>query len=106
MALPNNIEAYVMRTSNETFQTQDCWDSFENITQKCIQTGPNAGAVLGPDADEFFESGFRVLNALVSVHSENGHDFGNNSALEQWCPDTPPLCTSCDGEGYVPLCKS
>jgi hypothetical protein len=103
IALPNNIEAYVLRTSNETFQTQDCWDSFENITQKCIHTGPNAGSVAGPDDDEFFESGFRMLNALDSKHSELGHKFGNNATLQQACPDIPPPCTTCQGNSNV--CK-
>jgi hypothetical protein len=110
VALQNNIEAYASRTSNQTFQTQDCLDSLGNITQKCIQNGPNAGSVAGPDDNELFQSGFRVLNAPGSHHSASGRNFTSGAGLSIGCPDTPPLCSTCQqvqpGEVYPDICKS
>ena len=36
-------------TPSEGKQWQQCWDSTQNIIEKCVANGPNAGWVNGPD---------------------------------------------------------
>lgn len=44
VALTANIEAYLYRATPSTGdQQQQCWDSFENILNKCVKNGPNKG---------------------------------------------------------------
>src|SRR5215469_8149299 len=70
IVLPNNVEAYAYRgTHSQGLQWQDCWDSFMNITEKCVQDNPATGWVNGPDPYEFFQSGYRKLNGDGSKHA-------------------------------------
>ncbi|KAL9126567.1 MAG: hypothetical protein Q9217_004397 [Psora testacea] len=68
IALSSDVEIYAYRgTSSTGAQWQDCWDSFANITETCIQRGPNTGWVPGPDEYQFSQAGIRILSAHVQA---------------------------------------
>lgn len=69
IALPNDVEAYAYRaTHSQGLQWQECWDSFMNITEKCVKDDPATGWVNGPDDYQFYQSGYRKLNGEGSRH--------------------------------------
>jgi hypothetical protein len=87
IALPNDVEAYAYRsTSSQGLQWQDCWDSFANITEQCVKDDPATGWVNGPDAYQFYQSGYRKLNGDGSKHGP----LNAGDALPDSNPPPPP----------------
>jgi hypothetical protein len=87
VALPNNVEAWIYRGSPSTgTEWQQCWDSTENIINKCINNDPNTGWWNGPDYGQFYQVGFRPLNGQGSKHDA----FDGNHYLDAWEPPIKP----------------
>lgn len=80
---------------------QDCWDSFSNITDKCMKFenrdasgDPQViGLVEGPDSNERFHTGFRPLNSDQAMHEP----ISPAQVLKPWCGDSVPDCGTCSG---------
>lgn len=69
------IEAYLVRDGevlSPSPRVDDCWNSFDNVTVKCIDpVGPNKrGWVEGPDQGEKFELGYRKKNGGGKLHDD------------------------------------
>ncbi|KAI1381030.1 hypothetical protein F4677DRAFT_462136 [Hypoxylon crocopeplum] len=103
IALTGNMEAWAVRdTHSQGDQWQDCWDSFANATDKCATMDTDAtGWVNGPDDYEFFQIGYRSLNAQGALHSQ----FSADDALPQWCGNDKPKCDTCMGGGNGNRCS-
>lgn len=102
LALPNGLEGWVYRkTIASGAQQQDCWDSLENIIEKCLPNGHNSGSVDGPDDGEAFQGGYRTINGPGAKHPL----FGNDAPLSRYCPDPKPSCDTCMGGGNNNVCK-
>ncbi|KAI5456674.1 hypothetical protein BGZ63DRAFT_434759 [Mariannaea sp. PMI_226] len=95
IAMSSQVEAFAVRDlAAEGDQQQHCWDSLANIAETCTNFNPNTnGWITGLAAYEFYQLGFRALNAQGSLHSA----FSGDDALPQWCGDSKPSCDSCSG---------
>lgn len=100
--LSPDVEAYGVRDTAATDSHQtDCWDSFENIIEKCTKFNPTAaGWVNGPDDYEFYQMGYRLKNGPGKIHD----DFKDGDEMPRWCPNTKPSCASCNGGSDSTTC--
>ncbi|KAJ4350342.1 uncharacterized protein N0V89_008963 [Didymosphaeria variabile] len=97
--LPNNVEAWAYRATQSTGpQWQDCWDSFANITEKCVKNDPATGWVNGPDDYQFYQSGIRPLNGDGSKHGQ----LDGSNALKDATPSQPSPPTPTETIGLSP----
>ncbi|KAG4433054.1 hypothetical protein IFR05_011448 [Cadophora sp. M221] len=70
IAVSTGIEAYMYRqTASTGVQWQQCWDSTQNIIERCVKEGPNVGWVNGPAEYQFYQGGFRQLNDKSAIHA-------------------------------------
>ncbi|TPX17800.1 uncharacterized protein E0L32_002901 [Thyridium curvatum] len=103
VALSAKIELFVNRDTwpedNADFNEiwQQCWDSTENLINKCVQNGPKAGWWNGNHVYQFYAAGLRDLNAPDSHHVQNGIMLG-----EYLEPPTDGLSCGKDCVGYIP----
>ena len=120
IVLPNSVEAYAYRgTHSQGLEWQDCWDSFANITEKCVKDNPATGWVNGPDPYQFYQSGYRKLNGEGSKHAPldgskalpdaSAGGGGGGDAKEVVIPVTSPgsngvQCTADDRGGFMADC--
>jgi hypothetical protein len=112
IVLPNEVEAYAYRgTHSQGAQWQDCWDSFANITEKCVKDDPATGWVNGPDDYQFYQSGYRKLNGEGSRHAplDGSNALPDADEKEVAIPYTSPgdngvQCTADDRGGWMADC--
>ncbi|KAF2202668.1 hypothetical protein GQ43DRAFT_462195 [Delitschia confertaspora ATCC 74209] len=86
--LSNEIFAY-RQTASKDSNIQDCWDAFANITDSCIQNGPNTGWSNGPSAYQFYQMGVREQG---KSDQQKHKDKINVSLKTDFI-----LCSSCGG---------
>jgi hypothetical protein len=120
IAVQNNIEAYMYRgTGPLGSEQQECWDFTENcmilrqaiyasklalltmiiVINNCIKNQGNKGWENGPDDFQYYELGFRPLNAVGSKHDPfSGNDYLNSSFSVMCASEQvyPPLLGSVD----------
>lgn len=104
VALSSTSELFVNRDtwpdgSDKDFNTiwQECWDSTQNIIDKCIDNQAKSGWWNGDHVYQFYQAGVRSLNDPAAHHTQNGVSFG--SYLE---PTTENLSCDTDCCGYIP----
>ncbi|KAK6193972.1 hypothetical protein LQW54_011901 [Pestalotiopsis sp. IQ-011] len=104
VALSSSTELFVNRDtwpdgSNKDFNTiwQECWDSTQNILDKCVDNQAKSGWWNGDHVYQFYEAGVRSLNDPAAHHTQNAVSLG--SYLE---PTTDGLSCGSDCCGYVP----
>ncbi|KAM0813307.1 hypothetical protein AB5N19_13300 [Seiridium cardinale] len=104
VALSSTTELFVNRDTwpdgnDDDFDTiwQQCWDSTQNIIDKCVSNQAKVGWWNGDHVYQFYEAGVRSLNDPNAHHTQNGISLG--SYLE---PSTEGLSCKTDCCGYLP----
>lgn len=109
IAMSATVEAYFVRTSpSQGSQWQQCWDSTENIINKCVNNGPNKGWWNGPDYGQFYEVGFRALDPahFPDAGKSDGHlippcemECSGGPLRSRIISGSPPVRCTCSCEG-------
>jgi hypothetical protein len=70
VAVSDEAEGYFYRSYPAIGeQWQECWDSTENIINKCVNGGPNNGWWNGDHEYQFYQGGFRAKNGQGAKHT-------------------------------------
>ncbi|EEY16773.1 predicted protein [Verticillium alfalfae VaMs.102] len=103
IAVSSEIEVYVNRDTwpdnNNDFNTiwQQCWDSTENIIDKCVDNRAKSGWWNGDHVYQFYQAGVRQLNDPEAHHTKNNIKIGS-----YLMPPTDGLSCGKDCHGFIP----